>query len=108
MVRLAVPASAPPLSAVSRKLRRVTVLCFDDRMVFSSLGMRCSLLRQPEIAMDDLGLGLQLMGGTVVDDGALLHEEHTRTQLQRGLDVLLDQQDRHAGLVDAVDLPPDL
>src|SRR5215831_7792885 len=96
MVRLAAPASAPPLSAVSRKLRRVTVLCFDDRMlddlmVFSSLEMRCSLLRQPEIAMDDLGLGFQLVRGAIVDDCALLHQEHARTELERSLDVLLDQ-----------------
>src|SRR5215471_7505122 len=58
--------------------------------------------------MDEFGLTFQFLGGPVVNDGALLHEEHAWTQPQRGLDVLLDQQDRHTRLIDAVDFTPDL
>src|SRR5439155_3077063 len=35
-------------------------------------------------------------------------DEYTLAQLQGGLDVLLHQQDRDAGLVDAMDLPADV
>src|SRR5262245_24266316 len=58
--------------------------------------------------MHDLGLRLEIVRGAVVDDGAFLHQEHARTGSRRGIYVLFAQQDRHAGLVDAVDLAPDL
>src|SRR5262249_50858892 len=98
-------ASAPPLSAASRKLRRVTFLCL---MVCSSSRMFHSLFRQPEIAAHDLGPRLQLVGGSIIDDRALFHQKHARTKLKGGLDILLNQQDRNACLVDAVNFPPDL
>src|SRR5919197_4783664 len=103
IVRFAVPARTPPVSAVPRKLRRVSFL---GVMVFSALRPLRSMLGQPEIALHDLRPGFQILGGTIVHDGALFHQEHARAQPQRGLDVLFDQQDGHAGLVDAVDLAP--
>ena len=45
--------------------------------------------------MHDLGPGLEIVRRTGMDDGALFHQEYTRAELQRGLDVLLDQQDRN-------------
>src|SRR5947207_11899294 len=100
-VRLA----APPASAVSRKPRREIF-----RLVMSLLLFRMggSLLRYSEIAMDDFGLRLEVVCRPRMDDGALLHQKHARAQFERGLDVLLDQQDGDAGLVDAMDLAPDL
>src|SRR5262245_61955128 len=102
MVRLAVPASAPPASAVSRKLRRDTFLCFMTSLLSDPL------LGQSDIEMHDLRLRLEIVRLTAVDDGTLLHQEHARAQFQRGLDVLLDEEDGNAGLVDAVNLAPDL
>ena len=43
-----------------------------------------------------------------MNDGAFLHHEYARAELERGLDVLLDQQDRYAALVDAVNFTADL
>src|SRR3989454_3976126 len=43
-----------------------------------------------------------------VHDGAFFHDEHPRAELESGLDVLLHQQDRDAGLVDAMDLASDV
>src|SRR5262245_17605177 len=104
MVRLAVLASAPPASAVSRKLRR-EIRCV---MVFSCIEQQTRLARDPEIAVHDLGLRFEVVGGTIVYDRALFHQKYARTQLERGLDILLHQQDRDAALVDAVNLAPDL
>ena len=50
--------------------------------------------------MHDLGLRLEFMRGTGMDDGALFHEKHARAELERGFHVLFDQQDRNAALVD--------
>src|SRR4051794_14685574 len=92
MVRLAVLASAPPASAVPRKLRRELRCC----MVFSCVEQKFLSSRHAEIAVHDLGLRFEVVGGTIVYDRALFHQEYARTQLQRGLDILLHQQDRDA------------
>src|SRR5436309_2254534 len=103
IVRLAVPATAPPARAHSRKLRRESFLA----MIRSSVGA-LKRLRQSKITVHDFGLGLELMGSTRMDDSAFFHEKHLRTELESCLDILLDQQDRHAALIDAMDLAPDL
>src|SRR6476619_3982437 len=97
MVRLAVP-SAPPARATSRKLRRDNFFA----MVAYSF-VKAELPGYPEIAMHDFRLRFQFLRRTGTDDGALLHQENTRAQLECSFDVLLDQQDRHPRLVNAVD-----
>src|SRR5579859_95174 len=102
IVRLAVPATAPPASAHSRKLRRETFLA----MIRHSL-RAVELLRQSKIAMHDFRLTLEVMGSAGIDDSALFHHKHVLVELESGFDVLFDQQDRYTALIDAVDFPPD-
>src|SRR6516162_288901 len=104
MVRLATPA-VPRASAVSRKLRREMFFFVILLAPFRLAGI---LLRYTEIAMDDFRPRLELVRGSGIHDSSLFHQEHAWAQLERGLDVLLNQQDRDAGLVDAVNLAPDL
>src|SRR5262249_12354003 len=78
------------------------------RHVPAPLRLSASLPRHSEIAMDDFRLRLEIVRAARMDDRALFHQKHPRAQLERGVDVLLDEQDRDAGLVDAVDLPPNL
>ena len=56
--------------------------------------------------MHYLRVGLEFVGRVAVHDRALFHDEHALAQLVGGLHVLLDEQDRDAGLVDPVDLAP--
>src|SRR6266446_9336927 len=107
MVRVVVLASAPPASAVFRKLRRDIFLCFMTSSYITVNGLRL-LSRQPQISVHDLGVRFEIARGATVDDGALFHQEYARAELERGFDVLLDQEDRHASLVDAMDYAPDL
>src|SRR5450631_2170529 len=58
--------------------------------------------------MHDLGVRFEITRGATVDDGAFFHQEYARAELERGFDVLLDQEDRHASLVDTMDFAPDL
>src|SRR4249919_2536802 len=58
--------------------------------------------------MHDFGLTLEVMGSARINDGALFHHKHVLAELERRLDILFDQQDRNAALVDAVDLAPDV
>ena len=58
--------------------------------------------------MHDLGLRFEIVRNAVVNYGALFHQKNARTQLECRFDILLDQKDRHAGLINAVDLAPDL
>src|SRR6516165_5389546 len=104
IVRLAVPTAAPPARAHSRKPRRDSFVA----MIKSSFSKSFELLRKSEIAMHDFRLGLEFVGCTRMYDGALLHQKHVRTELECGFDILLDQQDRHAFLIDAVNFAPDL
>src|SRR4051812_5567883 len=105
IVRLAVAATVPPASTVCRKLRRAGL-----RFSISPPGLDSggSLQRQPEVAVQGLGVRFQLGRRAGVHDGAFLHQQYARAQAQRRLDVLLDEQDRHAAVVDAADLAPDL
>src|SRR6185369_352021 len=96
MVRLAVPAAAPPASAHSRKLRR------DNFFAMTAYSfVKAGLSGQPEITMHDFSLRLQFLRRAGMDDGALLHQKHTWAELERRFNILLNQQDRHSGLVDA-------
>src|SRR6476469_3566177 len=104
MVRLATPA-VPPASAVSRKLRREMFLFV---IVLAPFHLADILPRYTKIAMDDFRLRLELMRGSGIHDSSLFHQEHAWAQLERRLDVLLNQQDRDARLVDPVNLAPDL
>src|SRR3546814_6907121 len=58
--------------------------------------------------MDDLRLPADLVRGAVVDDGTLRHDDDAPAHAERRLDILLDQQDRDAGVVDLLDLAPDI
>src|SRR6266851_4181944 len=77
IVRLAVPASAPPPSAVSRKLRRDSFPCF-IRVLLIPGTIRSHSLRQAEVTVHDLRLRFQIVRRAVVDDGTLLHQEDAR------------------------------
>src|SRR5437764_5855129 len=93
MVRLAVPAAAPPASAHSRKLRR------DNFFAMTAYSfVKAELSGQSKITVNDFSLRLQFLGCAGMDDGALLHQKHTWAELECRFDILLDQQDRDPGL----------
>src|SRR6266436_1629654 len=102
-VRLAVPAAAPPARAHWRKLRRETFLA----MVVTPC-LKLHLLRKSQVTMHNFRLRFQFMRGPRINDGAFLHQKNSRTELKRGLYILLNQQNRHTTLVDTVNLAPDL
>ena len=58
--------------------------------------------------MHDLGLRFEIVRNAAVNYGTLFHQKNARAQLECRFDILLDQKDRHAGLINAMDLAPDL
>src|ERR1700690_2877198 len=58
--------------------------------------------------MHDFGLTFEVMGSARMDDGALFHHKHVLAELEGRFDILFDQQDRYAALIDAVDFAPDM
>src|ERR1700681_3650219 len=56
-----------------------------------------------QVPVDHGVVDAQLGGGGVVAHGALLHDIDPLAHLQRERDVLLDQQDRHAFLMQRLD-----
>src|SRR5262249_37263035 len=61
-----------------------------------------------QVLVDDAVVGTQLRGRRVVSHHALLHDVDAVRDLERERDVLLDEQDRHALLVEDLDDLADL
>src|SRR3954453_23558886 len=93
--------------AISARIMPVT-MPFNVWMMNSSKGKsakneRIAAILHPEILLDDVVADLEVGGQRLMPDRALLHDVDALARLQGQRHILLDQQDRHAFVVQRVD-----
>src|SRR4030067_1725309 len=93
-----------PKASMAYRLPRLSVLVMNSRLIKAAL---LFLYPASDAHIDalDVCAAAQLLGRTLAFDQAGIHQIRPVDDLQGAVHVLLDQQDRHAALVQAGDLP---